>query len=152
MGQKEPTEVFPWARFLTVWILVIQLWTRATKLAVAGSQLALFSAALIALRDDGKLTHPCLDNAPPEPQTPPSKSKAAKQLTKNLSFVCSAEDKIDRLLDGGVIVVYTDGLAEYPRHSLWYPRIWYLFVGPALEAFGSTKVGPKGWKHGIPLF
>ena len=57
MVKREPTEVFPWAGFLTVWSLVVQLWTRATKLAVAGLQLALFSAALIALRDDGKLTH-----------------------------------------------------------------------------------------------
>ena len=80
MVQKEPTEVFPWAGFLTAWISVVQLWKRAPKLAVAGSQLALFSAALIALRDDGKLAHPSLDNAPPEPPTPLSKSKAAKQL------------------------------------------------------------------------
>ena len=102
---KEPTDVFPWAGFLTVWVSVVQLWARATKLAVAaGSQLALSSAALIALCDDGKLAHPSLDNAPPEPPTAPSKPKAAKQLSANLSLVCSVEHKIDRLLDNGSLL------------------------------------------------
>ena len=32
------------------------------------------------------------------------------------------------------------------------PRARAHVAGPAPEAFGSTKVGPKGWKHGTPLF
>ena len=32
------------------------------------------------------------------------------------------------------------------------PRARARVVGPGPEAFGSTKVGPEDWKHGIPLF
>ena len=32
------------------------------------------------------------------------------------------------------------------------PRARAHVAGPAPEAFGSTKVGPQGWKHGIPLY
>ena len=53
----DAADVVPWAGFLTVWIAVVHLWARATNIAIAGSQLSIFAAALIALRDDGKLIH-----------------------------------------------------------------------------------------------
>ena len=42
-------------------------------------------------------------------------------------------------------------MAAYGNPNL-DPRARAHVAGPALEAFGSTKVGPQGWKHGIPLF
>ena len=68
VAKHDASEVVSWSGFLTLWIAVTQLWSAATKLAISGAQLVIFSGALIALRDEGKLSHPTLDASPPLPQ------------------------------------------------------------------------------------
>ena len=53
MAETDPQDGVP-----TVWVAGVHLWTRATKIAIAGSQLSLFAAALSASKERGKLMHP----------------------------------------------------------------------------------------------
>jgi len=87
MAKWDSDELVSCAGFLMLWIAVTQLWLRATKLAISGAQLAVFSEALIALRDDGKLTHPTLDTSLPPPPTPPTKARANRRLNRKLQDV-----------------------------------------------------------------
>jgi len=82
------------------------------KLAISGVQLTVFSEALIALPDDGKLTHPTLDASPPPPPTPPSKATANMRLSRKLQEVCAVENATERLQSKGFLVICTDDSAE----------------------------------------
>ena len=89
-----------------------QLWSRAFKLAISGAQLTVFSESLIALRDEGKLSHPALDTSPPPPPTPPKKAKDARRLNRKLQVVDAVENTVEQLQSRGFHVIYTDGSAE----------------------------------------
>ena len=54
----------------------------------------------------------------------------------------------------GLLGGFRGGCARVPAYGdpSLSPRARAHVAGPAPEALGSTKVGPKGWKHGIPLF
>ena len=110
-AKHDASEVVSWSGFLTLWIAVTQLWSAATKLAISGAQLVIFSGALIALRDEGKLSHPTLDASPPTAPTPPSKARATRRLGRKLQLVEIVEDNISRLQGEGFHVIYTDGSA-----------------------------------------
>ena len=76
MVKTDAADVVLWGGFLTVWVAVVHLWARAKKIPITGSQLSIFVAALVALRDDGKLIYLALDISPPTPQSPLCKAKA----------------------------------------------------------------------------
>ena len=111
VAKREESEVVSWSGFLTLWVAVTQLWSAATKLAISGAQLVIFSGALIALRDEGKLSHPTLDVSPPTAPTPPSKARATRRLGRKLQLVDVVEDNVKRLQSEGFHVIYTDGSA-----------------------------------------
>jgi len=105
IAKRDSSEVVCWSGFLTLWIAVTQLWTRATKLPISGAQLAVFSEALIAFRDDGKPSHPTPDTSPPPPPTPPSKARDIRRLNRKLQAVEVLENTVECLQSEGFHVI-----------------------------------------------
>ena len=89
-----------------------QPWPRATNLAISGAQLAVFTEALVSLRDEGKLSHPTLDPLQPPPPTPPSRARDTRRLNRKLTAVEAVENAIENLQGEGFHVIYTDSSAE----------------------------------------
>ena len=81
--------------------------------AITDSQRPIFAAALIAFRGNGKVVHPALDISPPAPQSPVCQAKATKRLlVSSKILVSSVEDRLDQLLAGGFVWIFTHASSE----------------------------------------